>query len=68
MSIANIKIPSETIKELQNYTSEKTGQKAIQKALLYFIKEARQRRITKILEKVSFQKGFDPLKLRRHER
>jgi hypothetical protein len=68
MSIANIKIPSETVKELQNYTGEKTGQKAIQKALLYFIKEARQRRITQVLQKVSFKKGFDPLKLRHHER
>ena len=68
MSIANIKIPSKEIKELQKFTGEQTGQKAVQKALLYFLKEARQRRITKVLDSLSFKKGFDPLSLRRHER
>jgi hypothetical protein len=68
MSVANIKIPSKEIKELQRFTGEKTGQKAVRQALLYFVKEARQRRISQILQKVSFKKGFDPLKLRRHER
>ncbi len=34
----------------------------------FLIKEAHQRRVTQILDKVSFKKGFDPLKLRHHER
>lgn len=66
MSFANFKIESKAVKELQRYTGEKTGQKTIQKALSYFIKEARQRRITQLLEKVRFKKDFDPLKLRNH--
>ena len=68
MGLANIKISSESLRELQRYTGEKTGQKAVQKALVYFIKEARQRRISQVLASISFKKGFDPLKLRRHER
>ena len=56
------------VEELRRITGEKTGQKAVRKALVYFLKEARQRRITKILQTISFKKGFDPLKLRRHER
>jgi hypothetical protein len=68
VSVANIKISSKEIKEIQQYTGEKTGQKAVRKALLYFIQEARQRRVTQILEKISFKKGFDPIKLRHHER
>ena len=68
MSIANIKLPSEKIEELRCYTGEKTGQKAVQRAIVYYIKEARQRRIPEVLQKISFRRGFDPLKLRRHER
>jgi hypothetical protein len=68
MSVANIKIPTDKIKELKRQTGEETGQKAVQKAILYFLKEARQRRITEILENASFQPGFDPLKLRHNER
>lgn len=68
MSVANIKIPSKEVRELQKITGEKTGQKAVQKALVYFIREARQRRIPQILDSISFKKGFDPLKLRSHER
>lgn len=68
MGIANIKIPSEKIGELRRHTGEKTGQKAVQKAIVYYLKEARQRRITQILQKVSFRRGFNPLKLRTHER
>lgn len=68
MGVSNIKISSLAIKKLQQMTGEKTGQKAVNKAIVYFIKEARQRRISKILDSISFQKGFNPLKLRRHER
>jgi len=68
MGIANIKIPSEEISELRCHTGEKTGQKAVQKALIYYLKEARQRRIVKALQDVSFLRGFNPLKLRRYER
>lgn len=68
MGLANIKISSDKIGDLRRHTGEKTGQKAVQKAIVYFLKEARQRRITEILQRTSFRRGFDPLKLRRHER
>ena len=68
MAVANIKLPSEKVDELRRQTGEKTGQKAVQQAVLYYLKEARQRRITRILQQISFRKGFDPLKSRRHER
>ena len=68
MGVTNIKIPSQSIKELKKYTGEKTGQKAIQKALVYFIRDVKQRRIADVLREISFKRGFDPLKLRRHER
>ena len=69
MGQANIKIPSKEVEEVKKYTQEKTGQKAVRKAIIYFLKEARQRQIVDILQdKVSFQKGFDPLKLRHNER
>ncbi|MBI2982369.1 MAG: hypothetical protein HYY44_08825 [Deltaproteobacteria bacterium] len=68
MGQANIKMSSEAVEELKRRTGEKTGQKAIQKAVLYYLREARQRRITKVLQQISFRRGFDPLKLRRHER
>lgn len=68
MAVANVKISSEEIENLRQLTGEKTGQKAVQKAILYFMKEARQRRITKTLQNISFRKSFDPLKLRHRER
>ena len=68
MAVANIKLPSEKVDELRRQTGEKTGQKAVQQAVLYYLKEAQQRRITRILQQISFRKGFDPLKSRRHER
>lgn len=68
MGLANIKIPSEKIQELKEATRETTGQKAVEKALVYFLKEARQRQILDVLGEVSFKKGFDPLRLRRNER
>ena len=68
MGYANIKISSEEIEELKRHTGESTGQKAVDKALIYFLREARQRRITQILQKVSFKKGFDPFRLRKNER
>ena len=66
--MANIKLRSEEIKALQKCSGERTGQKAVRKAVLYFIKEARQRRITNLLHTIYFTKGFDPLKLRHNER
>lgn len=68
MGTANLKISSREVKELKHVTGEKTGRKAVRKALIYFLKEARQRRITKVLRTISFRKGFDPLKLRHRER
>lgn len=68
MGLANIKVASQDINALRRYTGEKTGQKAVQTAILYFIKEARQRRIVQVLQESSFQKGYDPLMLRRRER
>lgn len=68
MGLANIKIPTKEIEELKKYTEESTGQKAVQKALVYFLREARQRRIVDVLKEVSFRPLFNPLKLRRNER
>lgn len=68
MTLANIKVPSAMLERLKQYTGEQTGQKAVQKALGYFLAEARQRRITDVLDRVEFVEGFDPLTLRSHER
>lgn len=69
MGQANIKLPSKAIEELKKYTREQTGQGAVRKAIIYFLREARQRQIVDVLRnKINFQEGFDPLKLRRNER
>ena len=68
MSVANIKIPSTTIETLKRYTGEATGQKAAESAIVYYLRDARQRRIAHVLGRVSFRKGFDPLRLRQYER
>lgn len=68
MSLANIKIPSTALKELKKLTGEKTSQKAVDKALSYFLRQARQRDIVKVLKEVSFEKSFNPLDLRLRER
>lgn len=68
MALANIKLSTQEIEALKRYTDEKTGQKAVRKALLYFLKEARQKRVTLALQSVSFKSGFNPLKLRHGER
>ena len=68
MATANIKIASSEVRTLKKVTGEKTGQKAVEKALVYFLRDARRRRITRVLDSISFKKGFDPLKLRQHER
>jgi hypothetical protein len=68
MSTANIKIPTDEVKEIKRITGESTGQKAIQKALLYFIKEARQRKITQVLDSIEFAPKYNLLKLRNSER
>jgi hypothetical protein len=65
---ANIKLSTQEIEALKAYTDEKTGQKAVRKALLYFLKEARQKRVTQALQTTSFKPGFNPLKLRHGER
>ena len=68
MRVANIKIPTEKLEELKVYTEETTGQKAVEKALVYFLREAKQRQIIKVLRETSFRAGFNPLKLRHNER
>lgn len=68
MAFANIKIKSDELQSLKKITGEPTGQKAVGRAILYYMKEARQRKIVKVLQSVSFAKGFNPLKLRSHER
>lgn len=68
MSYANIKIASSQIQELKRLTGEETGQKAILKAVRYFVREAKQRNIPMVLEEISFYEGFDPLKMRKNER
>ena len=68
MAQANIKLSTREIKALKKYTEETTGQKAVHKAVLYFIKEARQKRLTQSLQDISFKPGFNPLKLRHGER
>ncbi|EKD50375.1 MAG: hypothetical protein ACD_62C00560G0007 [uncultured bacterium] len=68
MSYANIKIPTVEINLLKNLTKEKTGQKAIMKALAFFFRYAKQRQIADILKNISFDSSFQPLKLRNHER
>lgn len=68
MSTANIKISSQTLKQLKEITGEKTGQKAIQKALEFLFNAAKQRNIIELLRRIEFQKGFNPLKLRRRDR
>ena len=68
MSYSNIKVESSDIKELKRITGENTGQKAILKAIHYFLREAKQRHAPQALEEISFQEGFDPLKLRKNER
>lgn len=68
MGVVNIKLSTKEVEELKKCTEETTGQKAVQKAVVYFLQEARQRHIVDVLNQVSFHKGFDPLKLRKHER
>ena len=68
MRLANIKIESDTLKQLKRLTRQKTGQKAVEKALLYFIREARQRDILKFLSTTRFRDDFDPLELRSGDR
>ena len=68
MSTANIKIASKTIESLKKLTGEATGNKAVQKAIKYFMREAKQRRILKVLDAISFDEDYDPLELRRNER
>ena len=66
MSQANIKIRTQQIQELKKITGENTGQKAVDKALLYYLKDAKQRRIIDVLDQVEFVEGFDPLVIRRN--
>jgi hypothetical protein len=68
MSEANIKLSTALIARLKKVTGEKTGQKAVRKAIDYVLAEGRQRRITDILESVNFRDDFDPLKLRANEK
>lgn len=65
---ANIKLPSSSIEELKRLTREATGQKAVEQAIIYFIREARQRDILEFLKERRFDDEFDPLELRGRER
>ena len=56
MSYANVKISSSQIDELKRLTGEKTGQKAVYLALLYFLRQAKQRQVLKVLENINFDK------------
>ena len=65
---ANIKLDSSALAELMALTGEATGKKAVEAAMVYYIREARQRGILKFLKQPRFAKNFDPLSLRTHER
>lgn len=65
---ANIKLDSSALAELMKLTGEATGKKAVEAAMIYFIKEARQRDILKFLKQPKFTKSFDPIALRNSER
>jgi len=67
-SQANIKLESTLLDELKALTEEQTGQRAVNKALIYFIREARQRDLLKFLSGQTFRADFDPLALRADER
>jgi len=68
MSVANIKIKSKDLQQLKLLTGQETGQKAVETALRFFVRQARQRKIIETLQDISFRPGFDPLKLRKYER
>lgn len=65
---ANIKLDSTLLSDLKKLTNEATAQKATEKAVLYFLREARQRDILNFLESKRFIPSFDPVKLRNNER
>ena len=67
-AVANIKIKSLTIEELKKLTQQATGQGAVEKALIYFMREARQRDLIKFLSGQRFAPDFDPLALRSDDR
>ncbi|MBL6989887.1 MAG: hypothetical protein ISR65_08915 [Bacteriovoracaceae bacterium] len=68
MSTANIKLSSSLIKELKKLTGEKTGQKAVEKVIHFFQINKKQQDFLKEFENISFQKGFNPLSLRKKDR
>lgn len=68
MRFANVKLRTEEIEEIKKYTNENTGQKAVRKALLYFLREAKQRNILNVLKTIKIHPNYDPLKLRQYER
>lgn len=68
MGEANIKLTTSELEELKKYTQEKTGQKAVKKAILYFLRDAKQRNILKVLKQIKIKPKYNPLKLRQYER
>lgn len=68
MGLANVKLDAAEIAELKKYTKEKTGQKAVEKALIYFLRDAKQRNILNVLKDIDIRPNYDPLKLRNYER
>jgi len=65
---ANIKLDSSFLNELVLSTGEKTGKKAVEKAIVYYIQEARQRDMVNFLKKPRFKKDYNIIKLRQNER
>ncbi len=68
MAQANIKLSTKEIEELKKYTQEKTGQKAVEKALVYFLRDAKQRNILKVLKAIKIRRNYNPITLRDYER
>lgn len=68
MGLANLKLTTEEIEELKKFTQEKTGQKAIKKVIIYYLRDAKQRNILKTLKNIKISPNYNPLKLRSYER
>ena len=68
MSLVNIKLESKKIDKLKSITREKTGQKAVEKAILYLMRDFKQRKIIDVLNEISFDPTYNPLVLRKNER
>jgi hypothetical protein len=68
MPLVNIKLESNDVKKLKMMTQEKTGRKAVKKAILYLMRDVRQRKILDVLNQISFDSRYDPWSLRKNDR